>query len=443
MAITKAIQSGKWSESSTWDFNIIPSFSDEVYANNYTIEIDQNINVGSLNTIATGTYAIAGGGFVIYTPLCAVATNDEGVVSGSTTCLTVSLSTRGTVNLIGNCKAGTVSGAGISNEPTSRGDIIMIGNLSGSNLGSDTNGMLHSGKGTVEIIGNVVPRSNGSGIRIDSNDSHLKITGNIYADSTLGVLGVPGVTSGYASTVIIDGNIINSSNGNQALHLKKVQMVDDQKSYRFTDIYNSAGIKTVLYNAVTPSSLQPPVSAVRAGVDYAEWPTYNISAQLAGTMVIPDVKNVAIGRPVGDLYGITPISFVESPSNTISIGDKIQFLNLSTYSTILTGVEYTVTSTHSPFNIEFNKGGATPNEVLNGQSIVSHVTTLSTNTGLKAVALSAGNVTHLIYATYSTPPRLFIDVPIQSTNYNKNLIGDRLNKLATTQQFGNETLKLN
>ena len=47
MPARKATASGKWSQS-IWD--VTPSVGDDVFANGFTVEIDQDINVGSLRT---------------------------------------------------------------------------------------------------------------------------------------------------------------------------------------------------------------------------------------------------------------------------------------------------------------------------------------------------------------------------------------------------------
>ena len=46
------IASGNWSDSAIWSGSIIPTASDDVYANNRIVTIDQNITVTSLRNSA-------------------------------------------------------------------------------------------------------------------------------------------------------------------------------------------------------------------------------------------------------------------------------------------------------------------------------------------------------------------------------------------------------
>jgi len=58
------INSGSWSNAAIWSGSIIPTASDDVYANNQTVTIDQDITVTSLrNSAITGV--TLGGRFVI------------------------------------------------------------------------------------------------------------------------------------------------------------------------------------------------------------------------------------------------------------------------------------------------------------------------------------------------------------------------------------------
>ena len=84
MAVINAANSGLWSTASTWPGNVFPTSSDDVYANNKTIYIDQNITVKSLNT-TQGSGGTAGGRFYQNSNITANAS----VYAGTTTCLYV------------------------------------------------------------------------------------------------------------------------------------------------------------------------------------------------------------------------------------------------------------------------------------------------------------------------------------------------------------------
>jgi hypothetical protein len=49
MATARAIASGNWSATGTWNGGVLPGNGDTVYANGFTVTIDQNINIGGAN----------------------------------------------------------------------------------------------------------------------------------------------------------------------------------------------------------------------------------------------------------------------------------------------------------------------------------------------------------------------------------------------------------
>jgi hypothetical protein len=53
MALRVAVANGNWSSTSTWNAGIIPAAGDIVASNNFTVTIDQNINVDSITNAAT------------------------------------------------------------------------------------------------------------------------------------------------------------------------------------------------------------------------------------------------------------------------------------------------------------------------------------------------------------------------------------------------------
>ena len=55
MATARAIASGNWSATSTWNGGVLPGNGDTVYANNFTVTIDQNLDIGGANN-NFGTY---------------------------------------------------------------------------------------------------------------------------------------------------------------------------------------------------------------------------------------------------------------------------------------------------------------------------------------------------------------------------------------------------
>ena len=54
------IASGNWSNSAIWSGSIIPTASDDVYANNQIVTIDQNIDVRGLSTVTIAGVSASG-----------------------------------------------------------------------------------------------------------------------------------------------------------------------------------------------------------------------------------------------------------------------------------------------------------------------------------------------------------------------------------------------
>lgn len=226
MPARKATASGKWSQS-IWD--VTPGVGDDVFANGFTVEIDQNINVGSLRTTVSGVYAAAGGGFTLYQPLSVIA-SPNGFLAGSTTCLT-SFVSAGTATLSGRIVAGTSTGAfGLYH--LSDGELRLFGNITGGSA-NQAKGFINQGNGTLTIFGNISGTSSfdcwgGNNISngnvvvtgnvygptqnnasqygiLNSGAGLLKITGDVYAGGTRS--DVYGILNSSAGTVIVIGNL--------------------------------------------------------------------------------------------------------------------------------------------------------------------------------------------------------------------------------------------
>jgi len=84
MAVVNVLNNGSWSSAGTWTGGVLPTANDDVYANNKTVYIDQNITVKSINT-TQGTGGVAGGRFYQNSNTRVNAS----IYAGSTTCLYV------------------------------------------------------------------------------------------------------------------------------------------------------------------------------------------------------------------------------------------------------------------------------------------------------------------------------------------------------------------
>ena len=84
MAAIGAVQNGLWSSSTTWPGGVFPTSADDVFANTRTVYIDQNINVLSLNTTASGVGGSAGG---LFYNTVSISITAGTILPGTTNCL--------------------------------------------------------------------------------------------------------------------------------------------------------------------------------------------------------------------------------------------------------------------------------------------------------------------------------------------------------------------
>ena len=145
MADKWATKSGNWSDSTVWNGGALPQAGDDVYADTFTVTIDQDVTVLSLRNTAGGS-ASAGGGFVLNSGRTATLTG-SGVVAGTATCVTFSAASPAVSTIVGTIAPGS-SGTGVA----------------------------HTGTGRLNITGNIVPSSSGTGVVV-SGGGRLDVTG--------------------------------------------------------------------------------------------------------------------------------------------------------------------------------------------------------------------------------------------------------------------------
>ena len=336
MPARKATASGKWSQS-IWD--VTPSVGDDVFANGFTVEIDQNVNVGSLRTSVSGVYAVAGGGFTLFQPLSVIASSG-GFLAGSTTCLT-SFVSAGTAFLSGNVYntgaatgtngvlhnsvgtltiVGSVTGAraagsaasahGINN--SSAGLILLIGEVHGGNQnagGGATYGIFNNSLGSVIVQGNV--QGGGAAGSAFNHAIFQNSTGTVLISGTItasaNAHGV--VAANTAARNEFTGTLVNSISGRQAVYCAKYLVHPKMFDSATVQAVDRSGTYVTYYAPEAYStSYVPHISSVALGTAYAAVSSLsgvavNIPVQLSGTMVVPSEASVTLGTLVGQTTG--------------------------------------------------------------------------------------------------------------------------------------------
>lgn len=240
MANVYAVKSGNWSDTTVWNTSALPTSADDVFANGFTVTIDQNVTVLSIRTTAASP-AVAGGGFICSTSNTINCT-DSGIIPGSTTCLTINggsgittvvnslvrnssttNTTNGilksgicTLNITGNLQSLGSGTARYMLNIASSGVVNIVGNLLPAFTATCI--IASAGTPTINIIGDINPNkviSSSENAVLLSATTTMNVTGNIYG----------GASNGWAinmslSTLYVTGNVYggNGTGANSAIY---------------------------------------------------------------------------------------------------------------------------------------------------------------------------------------------------------------------------------
>jgi len=234
-----AVANGNWSSAATWNSGGslgIPTGSDDVFSNTFTVNVDTSFQVLSIRNTASASAVAAGGSFNF----------NSGSISGSITS-TVSLASNnsititandGTVTIIApnvNFVGGGASVFQIINHTGNCNAIITATSFTGGNT-SGANGVNKSSSGTLTLVGSLF---GASGTALTTTAGSVIILGSVTGGTTAGI-------SFAGTSLTITGSLI-ASNSNTAV------------SCTTAAIINVSG-------ALTPSTSQPAISSTGAHV---------------------------------------------------------------------------------------------------------------------------------------------------------------------------------
>lgn len=205
MANIIATKNGNWSDNTVWSPSP-PTSTDDVFASGFTVTVDQNIQVLSINTI--GATGISSGGSFRPNNGVVMTTN---VVAGPSTCVLFANASPNTFTLIGNVSGGNSANAyGINS--TSTGIVNVIGNIQGGS-GAAAGGLGNTG--TVNVTGNSTAGTNTNchGIN-NASTGVVNLLGNAYG-GTVGSIG--GVANTGGGTCNIIGNAYSGTGSSQGI----------------------------------------------------------------------------------------------------------------------------------------------------------------------------------------------------------------------------------
>jgi len=370
------ISSGNWSNSAIWSGSIIPTASDDVFANGQTVNIDTNVTILTLQNIATGS-VVANGTFYlnnnvtvtanitvaisgILTDIVQITGSNSATIIGNLTGgqrRALTLSDASSINIIGNVTAGAgASFHGISHNST--GNLIMSGSIigptsaqsfgivqintgniyvTGSTYSRTTaasgGGISSTSTGNIYVRGNVTGSFNASsyGIskttagNIEVNGNCISLTGSAIFYSANNILSINGIISssiaapgiqstGTTATNLFTGPFYNTGSFN-AVYAYRMQMLSTSSQWTFDT--ETAGVVKTLYTSNTLPGV-PQQTDVRRGV------TYNFG--LTGSLEMPDPTTVKTGVAVDNTTGsaiLTPQDMFDVATQTLTDSGSI------------------------------------------------------------------------------------------------------------------------
>jgi hypothetical protein len=246
MASYRAIQTGDWSDINTWEVwdgstwiaaSDIPDDDDDVWANSYTVTIDQDVTVLTIRNwsgSAPGTGNINSGSFSIITNditlICLNTLNNNSV--GTSNLLLIS-HTSGVVNIFLSFIRNSTSrnainffvlnGSGITNWEGnlsitgsnggalifSNGVLNFVGNLLLAPFTESASRVIIQSSGVINLTGDILNNnaSTSGPIAVIVSDGEFNLTGNINNINTIAAQGI-GISVGANSQCNITGNVL-------------------------------------------------------------------------------------------------------------------------------------------------------------------------------------------------------------------------------------------
>jgi hypothetical protein len=347
MANKFARSNGDFNDASIWSglaasmsATSVPTIGDNAIANTFTIQITGNVACNNITNHtayggATGGTFGLGNGSQVTANIINGASVDTVNLSGSNSSTIIGnvfgsgnpgvaiQFTGSTLNITGTIEAQTGNNTGsVRNAGT--GNLTVTGTVYGNAGLNRGHGIQNTSTGQVNVIGPVIGRTFAA---VDNTSTgSVTVLGNVIGDSRGGA-GI--VSTNAAANVRISGNLIGAPNGIPAVYAASytVNPIPSQTYIRYANNGTGVGSDAYLYHYTTDSLSafsMPPVSAVRAGLQYA-------NNTLTGTCQIPPVSSVAFGALVGNTTGTAAITgndlfnvSIASLTATDSVGARLK-----------------------------------------------------------------------------------------------------------------------
>ena len=151
MAVRYRTATGNWSNAAQWDGGTLPTSADDCYCNGFTITLDQDVVVLSIQNGSLASPVIAAGGSVNITTITTSRTITANLFCNTTTNLLNLAATTGTLNIVGNGTRGNTGNGGA---------VLLLNNSAGCTV--NWTGNIQSGVGGGNSNGVAVSTSFGN-----------------------------------------------------------------------------------------------------------------------------------------------------------------------------------------------------------------------------------------------------------------------------------------
>ena len=200
-----AVANGDWSNTATWNGGTLPTSADDIFANNFTVNVNQNIDVISLRS--TSISGVNAGGTFNFNTANITANVSGQIIAGATTLISVSATT-GTITI--NAPTATITGltTGSTNVISHSGSCaltITCTRIQGGTTANRTECIFKSSAGTLTINGDVAGgnntgANNSQGIYNQAGGAIVNVNGNIINGTGTGTL---------TNAILQNGGILN------------------------------------------------------------------------------------------------------------------------------------------------------------------------------------------------------------------------------------------
>jgi hypothetical protein len=257
MADVRATKNGNWSDTTVWNTGALPTSADDVFSNNFTVNVDTSFEVLSLRN-TSGTGITAGGTFnfnsgsisgsctspttalvigatnliqvtattgnvtlslgsnisvaninnpISHTGNCDFEINgdrDFSIVNGGIATLftLINKTSAGTITIRGNLLGGSGASTGATTFSSTNGNTIIIGRVDSGTRGTSGLGQT---AGDLLIQGNVTGAPTGASIGVSFTGRNLTIIGTVTGGTTTGAI------NASATNIIISGSLVGTT----------------------------------------------------------------------------------------------------------------------------------------------------------------------------------------------------------------------------------------